>query len=297
MKLEDYLTQKLAPSTAKRYQIEIEHFFLSLENQNNCLLSGSRDAKKANHTDIINYLTTQRKTLKNLNVTLSAIKHFYIYLLQTNQRQDNPANSIKLRDKRTKDIQVQDLFTTEELALLLERTERYSILKNRNKIIITLLIYQGLTVGEIKQLEIKDIDLEQGTLYIKPGRKTNRRTLKLQPNQVFLVLNYLQKDREELLQKTKSETNKLILNKLGKEESGEGINYLIETKKHLFPNRNLNPRTIRQSVITNLLKQGKDLRLVQTFAGHKYPSSTEKYKQTEVEELKNQILKYHPLDN
>ena len=38
--------------------------------------------------------------------------------------------------------------------------------------------------------------------------------------------------------------------------------------------------------ITNLLKQGKDLRLVQAFAGHKYPSTTELYKQTEVELLK-----------
>ena len=77
---------------------------------------------------------------------------------------------------------------------------------------------------------------------------------------------------------------------------GEGIGYVIETQKHLFPGRRLNAKTIRQSVITNLLKAGKDLRIVQAFAGHKYPSTTEKYKQTHVEELKTQILNYHPLD-
>jgi cytosine/adenosine deaminase-related metal-dependent hydrolase len=44
-----------------------------------------------------------------------------------------------------------------------------------------------------------------------------------------------------------------------------------------------------------LLKSGNDLRIVQVFAGHKSPSATEKYRQTQVEELKQQIVKHHPL--
>jgi len=48
-------------------------------------------------------------------------------------------------------------------------------------------------------------------------------------------------------------------------------------------------------VIAKLLKSGHDLRLVQTFAGHKNPSATEKYRQTGIEELKAGIEKYHPL--
>jgi integrase/recombinase XerD len=71
--------------------------------------------------------------------------------------------------------------------------------------------------------------------------------------------------------------------------------YLVETFKPLFPDRNLNAKTIRQSVITNLLKQKKDLRVVQVFAGHKKPSSTERYRQTGLEELKAAVLKHHPL--
>ncbi len=87
----------------------------------------------------------------------------------------------------------------------------------------------------------------------------------------------------------------LVLAKAGTPETGEGISYLLETAKHLFPNRNLNTKTIRQSVIANLLKSGHDLRLVQTFAGHKYPSATERYRQTGIEELKAGVEKYHPL--
>ncbi|WP_178371552.1 hypothetical protein [Cyclobacterium lianum] len=48
-------------------------------------------------------------------------------------------------------------------------------------------------------------------------------------------------------------------------------------------------------MVSNLLKAGQDLRIVQVFAGHKYPSATEKYKQAQVEELKRAVQKHHPL--
>ncbi|WP_158857071.1 hypothetical protein [Lunatibacter salilacus] len=47
--------------------------------------------------------------------------------------------------------------------------------------------------------------------------------------------------------------------------------------------------------IANLLKRGNDLRIVQVFAGHKYPSATEKYKQANVEALQAAINQYHPI--
>jgi integrase/recombinase XerD len=63
---------------------------------------------------------------------------------------------------------------------------------------------------------------------------------------------------------------------------------------HYSP-RKVNCLSIRQSVITNLLKAGKDLRLVQVFAGHKYPSATEKYRQSNIEALKTAVQQYHPM--
>lgn len=282
MELEQYLKERNAPGTVKRYLREIELFFSSVET-----------AEQAGYQEIMHYLGKLRAGQNNISPGLAAIKKYYDYLVATGQRKDHPAKSIRLRDKRSRDIQLQDLFKRQELELLLNRKERYPILKNRNQIIISLLIYQGLTNGEIKGLELENINLEAGTIYIKAGRKTNARTLKLQSRQVFWLMNYIREDRPKLL---KSNSKKLIISKLGTAENGEGIGYIIETCRHLFPTRKLNAQTIRQSVIANLLKEGKDLRIVQAFAGHKYPSTTEKYKQSQVEELKSQVLKYHPLD-
>ena len=69
-------------------------------------------------------------------------------------------------------------------------------------------------------------------------------------------MNYIQKDRPKLQQRNTS--NKLIIASGGSPLTGEGICALIDTLKHLFPTKKLNAKTIRQSVITNLLKEGKD---------------------------------------
>ncbi len=42
--------------------------------------------------------------------------------------------------------------------------------------------------------------------------------------------------------------------------------------------------------IATLLKQGHALQVVQVYAGHKYPSSTEANKQSQAEELKAAVL-------
>ena len=63
----------------------------------------------------------------------------------------------------------------------------------------------------------------------------------------------------------------------------------------LYPGRTVNAQTIRQSVIAHLLKEGHDLSVVQAFAGHKYPSTTERYRQSEIDTLKAAIENYHPI--
>ena len=58
----------------------------------------------------------------------------------------------------------------------------------------------------------------------------------------------------------------------------------------------ITPQKIRQSVIANMLKTGKDIRIMQAFTGHKRIASVEEYRQTGLEELKILVHKYHPLD-
>jgi integrase/recombinase XerD len=48
-------------------------------------------------------------------------------------------------------------------------------------------------------------------------------------------------------------------------------------------------------VITNLLKAGHDISVVQLFAGHVCAASTQRYQQSGVDSLKAAVHRYHPM--
>lgn len=286
MTIENYLQQHYSPNTTKAYQREI-----------NIYLSNYPTAPKANYKDLTNYIGALRQRYNKpatLSRIVSSIKVYYDYLCFYGLRNDNPAKAIKLRDKQNRDIQLQDLFTTDELEQLLNRKERYNNLDYRNKVLSSLLIYQALHPREVEALQVSDINLQTGNIYIKSTCKTNSRTLTLQPNQILLFHQYITEIRPKLLNNSPSDF--LIIGIRGTAMSGEDITKHIKRSfAVLYPNRKVNAQTIRQSVIANLLKQGHDLSLVQSFAGHKYPGTTERYKQSEIETLKAAVNKYHPI--
>jgi len=181
-----------------------------------------------------------------------------------------------------------------ELELLLQRENRYWFLKARNQVLISLLIYQGLASEELIRLKLKDIDLDNGTIYIKASKNLNRRTLELKPKQMLPISNYIDEVRPKILM---TKTEKLILSKLGKPISVDGVCSVIEPLKSLFPDRKLNPQIIRMSVICNWLNEKKvDLVKVQELAGHKWPGTTEKYIKVDAKNERELINRYYPID-
>ena len=287
MTIADYLQKHYRPNTATAYIREIEIY-----------LTNNPGNKKYTYAEIVNYIGVLRinySNAKTINRILSSIKAYYDYLCFTKIRKDNPGKSIKLRDKISRDIQLQNLFTQEELEKLLHvKQERYTALEHRNKVLMSLLIYQGLQPRELANISIQDINLEQATIYIKATSNTNSRTLPLKATQILLFHYYQTEVRKKLLKE--NQTEKYLIGIRGNEYTETEItSHFKHNYKGIFEPRKVNAKTIRQSVITNLLKQNNDLRIVQTFAGHKYPSTTERYKQNDVEALQEQINLHHPI--
>lgn len=286
MTINEYLLKNYTKKTAKAYIREIEIY-----------LTNNPKNKKYTYAEIINYIGVLRKKYSNsktINRILSSIKAYYNYLCFEQIRKDNPTKSIRLRDQQNRDIQLQDLFSTEELeTLLTAKKERYNKLDYRNKVLISLLIYQALKPNEIESLQVDEINLDEANIYIKPSAKNNSRTLGLKANQILMFKNYLEEIRPKLLQE--NETKSFIIGQRKEPMTAEDITKHIKRNYAIYKPRNVNAMTIRQSVITNLLKQNNDLRIVQSFAGHKYPSTTEKYKQSNVEALQTALQIYHPI--
>jgi integrase/recombinase XerD len=288
MELTHYLYERFAARTAHGYQLMIENYCRQVKHPD-----------KAKYKDILRYLEQERSKGRKSATLLSytaAIKVYYDYLKKTGNRKDHPCKHLVLKDRIDYRVNVQELFSSTELQLLLEQPPR-AISKPprialRDKVILSLLLYQGLTTKNIVNLEEQDLNLEQATIYIKSAANLNARTLELHPKQIMLISKYLQEERTIL---NRNNSTKLILTRRYQAERGCGVHDVVKVYKHLFPDKTLSPLTIRQSVIANLLKAEKDIRVVQVFAGHRSPMTTERYQQTGIEELTAAIQKFHPL--
>jgi integrase/recombinase XerD len=292
MTIWEYLQRYYTKKTAVVYLREINNYLAN--NTNPAIYS---------YAEIVQYigvLRTRYPNPKTLSRILSSIKAYYNYLCLVEIRKDNPSKSILLRDKQNRDVQLQDLFTSQELErLLTAKKERYFTLDYRNKVLMSLLIYQALKPNEVESLTIDEVNLEQATIYIKPSSKTNSRTLELKASQILLFKKYVEEIRPKLLVKSKTkltqnQINAFIIGQRSEPMTAEDITKHVKRNYDIYKPRRINALTIRQSVITNLLKQNNDLRIVQTFAGHKYPSTTERYKQSNVEALQTALQIYHP---
>ena len=262
---------------------------------------------KRNHTtpDLIDYKTflkyikyLQRKgtTKKTIKHKIGTLKIYFKYLQSENYRIDNPVENINIKGvKRTINYNVLEADELEDLYYSYEteniKDSYHKLTAKRNKIIVGLLVYQGLNTSELIKLEIEDLQLYKGKIYIKSGARSNSRTLELKSWQVIEFLEYIKEIREEILTRKSLETNRIFIPNNAR--LGNTVLAIIKKlKKTNYKVKNIHQ--IRASVITNWLKQ-YNLRQVQVLAGHRYISSTERYLQDDLESLHEIVNNFHPI--
>lgn len=158
----------------------------------------------------------------------------------------------------------------------------------RYHIILGLKIYQGLQEQELQKLGTIHLQLDKGRIYIPSTKRTNDRILDLKPFQVLPLHDYLLTDRKTLYKNI--EDDKRLFPASGLKRGMSRIREMINR----YEPRLKSLHQIRPSVITNWLNHC-NLREAQYMAGHKYVSSTERYRMDNLEDLQKELEKYHPL--
>lgn len=294
MSLEEYIQNRFSETCQKSYLYNIKRY---IAYRGDSAVYGTYE----DVLDFISFLRTTNIHPKTLRNYLFAVKIYYQWLLVTEQRDDHPCKTLYLTDQISKAIPVETLYSEQELQNILANHKPVkSYIQYRDKVMLSLLIFQALTTSELVNINLEDLDLENGIVHIRHQNVKQDRKLALQSNQILLLYNYLNIERPILLGRNKDvgyDLNKphqnVIINNEGRPMNPHGISRHLN--QHKSKNERIIPFKIRQSAIKNLLRKGNDLRVVQVFAGHKRSSSTEAYKQTGLEELKNIIQKLHPL--
>lgn len=287
MTLRDYLLKHYTEKHIKGYENLIKRY---------CMTLGEK-AQRATYADVLDYIGLLREARlhpKTLRCHLYAIKVYYRYLVAIGHRNDHPCQYLHLKDQINRQIQLENLYSKEMLKELYENWKSKNHHNhNRDKIIVSLLVYQALTCLEITELRKEDIDLEKATVYVRSNVRNKERILSLKSNQILVFHRYLTEDYKRFkdIQEKEKQHDYLLMYGKGVQLYTTYINRLINENR----TKKLLPLKIRQSVIYHLLKSEHDLRIVQVFCGHRSTASTEAYRQTGLEELKSAIERLHPL--
>ncbi len=253
----------------------------------------------------IDYCRNAEDSNRLINRKLSSIRDYFEYLKTIDCNITNPAANLIIKGE-TKRLPINTL-SFKNLEKLYQSYETSDNRSKRNKVILGLLIYQGVTTEELKQLEPEHINLKQGKITIPGNRRRNSRKLALQSCQILDLYEYLNKIRPTILKEIKKPKRarkpdkinearlkeQLFISINGSENIKNSLLHMFKAIQKQNPEIH-NPKQIRISVISHWLKD-YNLRQVQYMAGHKHVSSTERYQLNNLDKLQNQVEKYHPL--
>ena len=269
--------------------------------------------------DILNYLEYLKNSRQQQNITrrnsLIALNHYFTYLYEDEQITANPCLFLKIRGAKRK--MLYKIYSSEELDQVFDtyyqlfvrnfddscmpkrNRERSALSKERNALILSILVYQGTVTGEIDRIELDDLDLIKATIKIRGSKRHNERVLPLKATQIGLFIHYLQHARPQLLAYHTAESNKLFLTLPEFSKKSTDKDSLLMIFKRLskqlktIDKQFFNFKQLRASVITFWLKT-QGLRKTQYLAGHKWISSTEEYLPNNLDDLTDDINKLHP---
>jgi len=228
--------------------------------------------EKIAYTDLlayIRYLQKMGKSKLRINKYLLAVRHYLDLKVKQKEISTNPATGLQVKANQTKIIK--GIISKKEQEIIWEAYQ------GKHQLLLSFVLNQSLTIKEIERIEKQHINLEKGTIYIASGRKHNSRTLKLAATQIILILKQLEQNNTYLFHKSQH-NNAYYL--------GIEIQQINEKIRNL--------RQLRASVIAHWLTQ-ENMREVQYKIGHKHIMSVEKYKQQDLETLKEQLNNCHPL--
>lgn len=242
-----------------------------------------KKVERSNYQDLLNYikkLQEEEKTISHINAVLLGISDYYDH-----KKLPNIAINTRLKGQVTKAMS--NPLTSIQLESIYNSFEGNEL----EKIILGLMIYQGFEQSDFMMLEIKDINLKKGTVYIPSRKERKSRTLRLESHQMMALQTFIfstERTSEKAFSPYNDNPNHFsyLLSKLSKklkQQSQENLGIEIVKLSHL-----------RQSRIAIWVKE-QGIRKSQYMAGFRRVLSAEKYRKLDLTDLKNALQEHHPL--
>jgi len=249
------------------------------------------NARYADMLTYIRYASNKGHSKRYINEQLTVARHYFNYLIKKGKAKDNIAINLHIQGVSRR--LPHNLLDEEKMGTIYEKYPAKGLAGKRNKVILGMMVYQGLNTEELSKLEAEHIQLAAGKIYVPGGRRSDSRILPLAAHQVLELKDYMERTLPLILELAEKETDKIFTSTGQSKRFNSVITKLIQNVQKYVPEVT-SAKQIRMSVITHWLEKF-NLREVQYMAGHRYVSSTERYLLTSLDDLKNDLDEFHPM--
>jgi integrase/recombinase XerC len=224
---------------------------------------------------------------RSLQRVLSAVRGFYRYLLREGLADHNPAIGLKAPKSPRRLPSTLDVDQVERLLDVASAEP----LDRRDHAIMELIYSSGLRLAELVALDLRDVDLADGTVRVT-GKGSKVRVVPVGAKARVAVEQWL-RVRSELAPAAGSEA--LFVSRNGRRISARAVQLrLRHWAIRLGLGTNLHPHRLRHSFASHLLESSGDLRAVQELLGHANISTTHIYTHLDFQHLAEVYDQAHP---
>jgi integrase/recombinase XerD len=284
----DYLKVEkgLAPLTLEAYLRDLRQFAEFLDTR--ILI----DARRQDVRDFMDHLARHQVDGRTVARKLSAMRHFYKFLLLDRHVTQDPTLNIDT-PKQWK-VLPKSLARPEVESMLKPRIaaadKQSQALALRDTALLEVLYAGAVRVSELCGLKLEDLKLDLGYMLVH-GKGDKERIVPLGQASQNAITKYLRDGRPLLLRERLSPLVFVDVRGTGltRQRVWQVVSRASEPLGH-----HSSPHMLRHSAATHMVENGADLRTVQTILGHADISTTQVYTHLALDRLKTVYKEHHP---
>jgi integrase/recombinase XerD len=306
----DYLRieKGLAPLSIRAYTTDLCQFSEFLENRKRLLLTAQRSEVR----DFLQQLFSHQVDGRSVGRKLSALRHFYRYLLLDKKIDHDP--TLNIESPKQWKVLPKALARDEMEATLAAPSQRrngagarnpeYSAaLAARDQAMLEVFYAGALRVSELVNAKLEDLKLDAGYMLVR-GKGDKERVVPLGKAAQGALAEYLAHSRPTLAAGKQSRPSAtgaapvknsplLFVAKGGRILTRQRVWQMVRAAS-VASGRAASPHMLRHSCATHMVENGADLRTVQTILGHADISTTQVYTHLALDRLRTVYQKHHP---
>ena len=280
-----WMERGLSANTLGAYRADLMTLWRGLSERSIAI----EDAEKADLLEFIAKRVESGAKPRSTARQLSSFRRFFRYIMREGMRDDDPTAEIEMpRIGRS----LPKTLTEEEVDSLLHAPNTDEPLGHRDRAMLELLYATGLRVSELINLQLSQVNFNQGVLRIV-GKGDNERLIPLGDESQRWLRDFIDGPRMEIL--LERQTDYLFPTRRGDRMTRQAFWHII--KRYALKagvEKKLSPHSLRHAFATHLLNRGADLRVVQLLLGHSDLSTTQIYTHVARERLKELHGQHHP---